>query len=197
MRYLSLDLETTGLDSQKDQILMIGAVVEDTEASDTPVEQLRTFGCYIKHARYEGSSYALAMNAWILDILSGRKTGDWPVINSYESNNPDQQPWVSQFSYFLYNSFPLQYDGEIVLAGKSVANFDYQFLPSRLRQHFSHRMIDPGNCLIDWSKSSPPSLNDLKKRFDIPGPVTHDAVEDARDVIRILRKGTNNYTKSL
>ena len=31
MRYVSIDIETTGLDRQNDQVLEVGAVIEDTD----------------------------------------------------------------------------------------------------------------------------------------------------------------------
>ena len=83
---------------------------------------------------------------------------------------------------------------KIVLAGKNVAKFDYHFLPESLKNRFHHRMIDPGSRFIDWSKDLPPSLDNLKKDLITEGEITHDAVEDARDVVRVLRAGTYNYS---
>lgn len=202
MRYLSLDLETTGLDPQKDQILMVGAVVEDTEYPEIPVEELPTFGCYVRHDRYEGNAFAIGMNGWIFDIISGRAENEdlYPIYNGYKDKEyyfgSELKYWVNYFKAFLNDNFPAIDNKwlKIVLTGKNVAKFDYHFLPPKLQDVFHHRMIDPGSCFIDWSKDYLPSLENLKKKLDIGNSVTHNAVEDARDVVRVLRAGTNNYS---
>lgn len=197
MKYLSLDLETTGLDPQKDQILMVGAVVEDTEHAEVLVEKLPTFGCYVKHDRYEGDAFAIGMNGWIFDIISGRvkNKNEYPIYNG-SCDQFDNDAWAHNLNLFLNKYFPSVNNKwpKIVLTGKNVAKFDYHFLPESLQSRFHHRMIDPGSCFIDWSKDLPPSLDNLKKDLSIEGEITHDAIEDARDVIRVLRAGTHNYS---
>ena len=42
MKYISIDIETTGLDPENCQILSIGAVIEDT-LNQLPFEELPTF----------------------------------------------------------------------------------------------------------------------------------------------------------
>ena len=183
---------------------MVGAVVEDTEHPEVPVEELPTFGCYVKYSRYTGSAFALGLNGWIFDIISGRaenKNG-YPIYSGddlYQNANGTAlvpKEWEHIFNSWLCKQFPLANSEipKIVLAGKNVAKFDYQFLSENIQRRFYHRMIDPGSCFIDWSLNSPQSLDDLKKGFNIAGEVTHDAVEDARDVIRVLRAGTHSYS---
>jgi len=187
--YLSLDLETTGLDPKEDQILMVGAVVEDTEHPEVPVEELPYFCCYVRHDRYHGNGFALAMNWWILNITSGRSKQEveHPIYDDVLSINW----WGYKFHEFLDEQFSTPEDGKkpkIILAGKNVASFDYQFLPKELQNRFAHRFIDPGSVFIVWEVDKPLSLDDLKIELDIEGEVEHDALEDARDVIRVLRK---------
>jgi oligoribonuclease len=197
MKYLSLDLETTGLDPQRDQILMVGAVVEDTEHPEVLVEELPSFVCFVKHERYEGGAFALGLNGWILDIISGRAKNEKkiPIYNEWDSANAviDGNWWVYQFDAWLEQLGM----GKALLAGKNVGSFDYQFLPSRLQKRFLHRFLDPGSLFIDWTQDKPMGLDDLKKKFGINTPVVHDALEDARDVIKVLRTGTEDYKKQL
>ena len=200
MKYASLDLETTGLNPSKDQILMVGCVVEDTEHPEVSVEELPTFGCYVRHQRYEGDAFAIGMNGWIFDIISGRAENKYlyPIyLGSKDTVTYYPQPsyWANYFEVFLNEHFPETDDEwpKIVLAGKNVSKFDYHFLPESLQSRFHHRMIDPGSCFIDWSKDYLPSLENLKEDLSVNGSVIHDAVCDARDVIRVLRAGTNNY----
>jgi len=70
MKYVSIDIETTGLDSETCQILQIGAVIEDT-ANPKPLDELPKFMCILEHETYSGQPTALSMNSWILKILSG------------------------------------------------------------------------------------------------------------------------------
>jgi hypothetical protein len=49
-------------------------------------------------------------------------------------------------------------------------------------------MIDPSILFANWSADETmPSLYECKQRAKIDGIVTHDALEDAWDVIQLLR----------
>ncbi len=81
----------------------------------------------------------------------------------------------------------------INVAGKNFGTFDKLFLEQlpwwkkliRTRQ----RIIDPSILFVDWSEdNSLPSLTKCKERANIEGIVTHNALEDAWDVIELLRK---------
>lgn len=63
--FLSIDLETTGLDVTRDQILQVGAVAYGGEGKIAELDVL------VKHERYEGQAYALQMNAGLLRRLAG------------------------------------------------------------------------------------------------------------------------------
>ena len=79
------------------------------------------------------------------------------------------------------------------VAGKNFGTFDKLFLEKlpwwkKLIQP-RQRMIDPAVLCCDWNNDeSLPSLNECKKRLDVKGLVTHNALEDAWDVIQVLRK---------
>ena len=78
-------------------------------------------------------------------------------------------------------------------AGKNFAGFDKKFLEKlpRWKQVFSirSRVLDPGILFVDWiNDESVPSLDECKKRAGIDGVVTHNAVEDAMDVVMLLRQ---------
>jgi hypothetical protein len=50
-------------------------------------------------------------------------------------------------------------------------------------------VLDPAILCVDWENDKQlPSLDDCKKRHSLEGEVTHDAVEDAWDIIQVLRK---------
>jgi hypothetical protein len=51
------------------------------------------------------------------------------------------------------------------------------------------RILDPSILFCDWNEDdSLPSLIRCKERANIEGIVTHNALEDAWDVIELLRK---------
>lgn len=177
MKYLSLDIETTGIDRSADQILQLAAVVENTEEC-LPLDELPSFSCYIQHDRISGSPFALSMNADILKMLATGK-GRYPIVEAHRVSNA--------FLVFLQEHFGVE--GKITAAGKNVAGFDIPFLQRAyptVASRFSHRSIDPGSFCLDWEEG-PENLAALKKRFGVPGGVTHDALEDARDVVAVLR----------
>jgi hypothetical protein len=79
------------------------------------------------------------------------------------------------------------------VAGKNFGTFDKLFLQElpwwqkliRTRQ----RVLDPSILMVDWKKdTSLPNLTTCKERAGIEGVVTHNALEDAWDVIEVLRK---------
>lgn len=186
MKYLSLDLETTCLQPSPKHILQVSMVVEDTLKREVPVTQLPHFTCFVKHNRIEGEAYALGMNAWILDLISGRdknQTSPYPI---YAAPDPSPQgTWVDMAQRFLNEHFG---NNKITVAGKNVAGFDIPFLPINISRNFRHRVLDPGSLFVNWMEDEyPPDFAKCKQRAGIDTPVAHDAREDAMDVIRCLR----------
>jgi len=78
-------------------------------------------------------------------------------------------------------------------AGKNFGTFDKIFLEQlprwqqaiRIRQ----RIIDPSILYVDWSKDAEiPGLGKCKERAGFDKVVTHNALEDAWDIVELLRK---------
>ena len=177
MKYLSLDLETTSLNPSPNNILMLSAVVEDTK-NIKPLYDLPNFTCYIKHEEITGSAYALSMNHWILDIISGRAITEFRIY--------DENEWQNHFKEFCRLHFG---NKKITLAGKNVAGFDFQFLPKDVQKLFRHRCIDPSILYVDWDNDTTlPDMASCLKRAELPYPIQHHAYEDALYVIGLLRK---------
>ena len=55
-KYVSLDIETTGLNPENCQVLEIGAVIDD---GTTPIEECPTFHCYVDHGLILGEPFAV------------------------------------------------------------------------------------------------------------------------------------------
>lgn len=196
MKYVSLDLETTCLQPDPKHILQISMVVEDTDHPEIPVSELPHFTCFVKHPRIEGEAYALGMNGWILDIISGRNKSNpiYPILSAdpkgFELDVTGAAVgtyWLEKALYFLRFHFG---GNKITVAGKNVAGFDIPFLPKELSRSFRHKVLDPGTLYVDWSKDDQaPNFEDCKRRAGfIDVSVKHDAREDAMDVILLLRK---------
>jgi DNA polymerase III epsilon subunit-like protein len=181
MKYVSLDLETTCISPKKPtNILMVSMVLEDTN-NVLPLEQLPHFTCFVKPSTIEGSVFALSLNDWILGIISERhenKLG-YPIYNGNE--------WIEKALGWLKNQ-GIDRMHRTTLAGKNVATFDLLFLPREIQDVFNARVLDPGSVFADFSREKLMSLQEIKDQLGVEGQVTHNAYEDALDVIKILRK---------
>jgi DNA polymerase III epsilon subunit-like protein len=75
MLYVSIDLETTGLDPNACQVIEFAAVIEDT-LNPLPYEELPKFSKLVLHDSVQGELYAVNMNAAIFKELNDAKEGD-------------------------------------------------------------------------------------------------------------------------
>ena len=181
MKYVSVDIETTGLNTQVHDVLEVGAIFEDTN-NPLPRGWCPTFHAYIWKPQYVGEPVALMMNHRILKrICELKKDNDTQLLMTEET-------FGTRFADFL-----TQYgDGQpIVVAGKNVQTFDLPFL-RRLKgwEHIKvrRRIVDPTVMFMNWhSDVEPPDLATCKKRAGLPELVTHEALNDAWDVIELNR----------
>jgi hypothetical protein len=70
MIYCSIDLETSGLEPGKHEILTFSAILENTEKK-LPFEECPKINIYILRKELNGSVFALSMNSKILSSVSG------------------------------------------------------------------------------------------------------------------------------
>jgi len=222
MIYISIDVETTGLEKDRYQILSIGAILEDT-TKKLSFEEIPKFHAAILHNEITGSPFALNMNKKIIEAIVQYQTAkdqdeknDLVQMTGMYFYQEDQV--VEGFYRWLYDNDVVEFDMEkfksqmvklengksypmltskmkpvtINVAGKNFASFDKHFLERlprwqqviRIRQ----RIIDPSVIFTNWTDDKAiPSLYECKQRANIEGIVTHDALEDAWDVIQLLR----------
>jgi oligoribonuclease (3'-5' exoribonuclease) len=204
MKYVSIDIETTGLDSSIHQTIEFGAIIEDSN-NPKSYEDSKKFRRILlaRDRKYVFSSYAAKLNAGLIELISeieNTKTG----VTFFSDHNLDQRcifsdELITDFRNWLFqNGFEENTNLiiEIVAAGKNFASFDRKFIEatSRLRMEslglsIHHRTIDPSTSFIDWKlDSTPPSTDLCKKRAELNGEVKHEALADAWDVIQLLRK---------
>jgi hypothetical protein len=212
MIYVSIDIETSGLDSEKHKVLSIGAIIEDTEKK-LPYEECPKFNAIVLQNEITGSPRALTMNkeiiAMIGEYLEGtnetrhlmnthsdysfyekddvvKKFYEFLWVNGYGDAVPNQLLVTSKIDS---NSKPITLN----VAGKNFGTFDKLFLQElpwwqkliRTRQ----RVLDPAILMVDWKNDkSLPNLTTCKERAGVDGIVTHNALEDAWDVIEVMRK---------
>lgn len=204
MKYVSLDLETSGLDPETSQILSIGLVIEDTN-NIKPIDELPSLHIVIPRKEIKGDVFAINMNADLISLINKYNNAD---INKSRSDlikehgvtflQEYQIPLLVR-SFLTDNGFPIEsndslYGEQVIMscAGKNVAGFDIPFL-SKLKQWDNYikihrRVLDPAILFVDWEKDDTlPNLYTCKKRAEVNGEVKHDALEDAKDVIRVLR----------
>lgn len=220
MKYLSIDIETTGLDPENNQVLSIGAIVEDTE-NKLPFDEIPKFHACILAEQLTGSPFAINMNRELIESMVQYQTAkDQDEKNDLVQMTGMQflhkEDVVEAFYDFLFENGFVQFDIDlnrmvkvkngktypmmtskmkpvsINVAGKNFGTFDKLFLERlprwkqaiRIRQ----RIIDPSLLFVDWKNDdSMPSLDTCKKRGNLEGVVTHNALEDAWDVVQLMR----------
>ena len=220
MIYVSIDIETTGLDPLSNNVLSIGAIIEDT-TKKLPFEECPKFNAIVLNKQLQGSPRAITMNKEIISLMSEYLEGTIEVrenlnnLSGYKFYEEDEVVkefyiWLDAngLGHGLTNSggYAEVVDGvtrpmingatksiTLNVAGKNFGTFDKLFLQElpwwqkliKTRQ----RVLDPAILCVDWENdTSLPSLTICKERMNIEGIVTHNALEDAWDVIEILRK---------
>ena len=173
MKYVSIDIETTGLDPDCDLVLELAAVVDDLMDPTVPVDELPALGVVVRHERIHGDPRALAMNARLLEIIA----------HEGGTSEDEVMPLLAKF-------LGLNGVAKVWAAGKNFGAFDLQFL-ARMPGHelvkFGHRHLDPALSFVRDDDVEPPSLSTCLERAGLPSVVSHRAVDDARDVVRLVR----------
>lgn len=191
--YVSIDIETTGLDPDDCQIIQFGAVVDDLVS---PLELLPRFEVLVlnRNDEYCGSSFALNMNR---DILS-RISDTHQKIEKQQAQDLSkfcfQDELGPRFANWLQSHIPE--GGSITVAGKNFSGFDKLFLENINFFEFikvRHRVIDVGSMY--WQVSSDgtvlPNLKQCMERAGLEGEVLHTALDDALVVTKLIRKHFN------
>lgn len=222
MRYLSIDIETTGLDPEKHQILSIGVIIEQT-TKKLPFNEIPKFHCAIVREEIVGGLFALNLNKDLIVTIN-----DWNTSNEIGKKQIEdatgmifcKEDEVVQYLFrFLFKHNVLdeslyQFDKNkvievidgvsyptlrsnitksyLTIAGKNFGTFDKLFIEKlpRWQQVFKirQRIIDPTVLFTDWiNDDALPNLTTCKERAKTGGEVSHNAIEDAWDVIELMR----------
>lgn len=192
MKYVSIDIETTGLNHDICEVIEFAAVVDDLTIQ-APLEKLPKFQTYILQDHYVGEPYALGMHAEIF-----KKIANWQKTKANVSSPSDLLLRFHTFLTTLGGYAPGDGVIKINVAGKNFGNFDSKFL-EKLPHHnllvkFNHRILDPAMLYYDPEIDTDglPNTEKCMKRAGILGEVQHTALEDAINVVQLLR---NKYPR--
>lgn len=183
MKYVSIDIETTGLDLINCDIIEFGAVLDDL-SNPLPLEQLPVFHTYFSKDKFLGEPYALSMHKEIFLRIAERKEG-YTYISAEKLGNQFKQ-------FLLKNGYNLEKDRiTINVAGKNFSSFDLQFLKNKTdfckHVHPSARVLDPAILYYERGDERLPGLSTCLKRAGFEGNVSHCAIDDALDVVKLIR----------
>jgi oligoribonuclease (3'-5' exoribonuclease) len=187
MLYVSIDIETTGLDPETCDVVEFAATLADTTGNYVGEFGERwsvpTFHRYVVQQTYRGEPYALSMHAAIFRKISVGQEGPeefcYPATLGHEF-----RCWLREHGV----------SGRVFVAGKNFSSFDLQFLKKLpgFKGLFHHRTLDPVMLYFDPKMDEElPDLATCKARAGLPATVAHTALEDALDVVKVLTAAFN------
>lgn len=167
MRYLAIDIETTGLDTERCEILEFAAVLDDTRL---PFKEAVSFHSIIRPP--EGCYWelgAIKMHQLMLPELE---------------NGIDKADLMDLVCSWLRGE-------KVTLAGFNIGKFDWHVLRrlkgfERFQHH--HRMIEVGSLFVESGDECVPSTIDCCRRAGIGAIESHRAMADAWRVCELVRK---------
>lgn len=191
MKYASLDIETTGLYADKHQVTELAVVIDDL-SDPKPIDSLPYFSTYVGHDE------DLVWNMFALLMFKDRlkeydEATKMPMSNLAANVMAFLGKQLLSGILLSYSEF---YEAlkkrKVTFAGKNFASFDNRFLAAlpngqMLTNIASHRCFDPGSLYFELGDTSLPSTEVCMRRAGISGTVSHRALDDARNVIRLIR----------
>lgn len=169
--YVSIDIETTGLDKQKSHVLQLSAIYDNGKT----IRKLPTFDRVIKWSVIaHREKYAMNLNR---DLLLRASNND-RVVSIAQAR--------SDFNKWLNSVQPL---GRFTAAGKNIQGFDIPILANPVNKfrlnRFLVRVLDPGSMYTN-EFNHVPTLSEINK---VTGrkAVTHNALDDCWDVVYAIR----------
>lgn len=191
--YISIDIETTGLDLVKSKVLQIAAVYDDGK---TPLFNLPFLNIFIDNGDFIDYAElgALAMH---------EKTRIFSKIAKAKKDNATRSIQSALYDLLEFIRKHKSHKN-IVIAGKNVGTFDIPLLKNKMDnsgkrewdQLVHYAVLDVGSLYFsDFGRIA--SLSDVLKNIGANRiEVTHDALDDALDVVRAVRHKISVNTES-
>lgn len=210
MKYVSLDIETTGLDKDKHQIVEVGAVLDEI-GSTIPIEELPKFRAVLLHDEMTIDTFCanLHRDLWVeaLGVICTHKEeidrSGVVIVNTVYYCLPTKfeyifHRWLNDMmdlgiEYYSDNGEPLYGTTiKINVAGKNPGTFDIPFLEAlpgwQGLVKFRRRVLDPASHCVLPDDERIPDLQECLKRCGFESTVKHTAVDDAIDIIKVIRQ---------
>lgn len=193
MKYCAIDIETTGLNRKKCDILQFAAVIDDL-SNPKPLEELPKFQTYFTQIVYKGEPFALGMHPHIFKkIAEAQRTRiEENEFGERFMNILDLPNALKNF--LIQNDIPEDPKTgrvRVNVAGKNVAMFDLPFLYKKIKNWenitFLHRTVDPAILYYQPGDKNLPDSKLCMERAGLAGEVAHTALEDALMVVKLVR----------
>jgi len=212
-KFLSIDVESTGLDPLASELLELGIVVFDTEIKfkQKATNSLRVVFC---KEQIQGNIFAINMNIDLLNEINkynsvfkkceneGYIIVTTPALTTIYVNVTPVTNSDNFFSFTtktainrtceLIKKFIVDagVEGKYNIAGKNYVGFDkaflckYNQLEDLIVKNSRHRVLDIGSMYVQADDEVIPNLAECLKRAGLPTEVPHTAVEDAILVVK-------------
>jgi len=183
MKYISIDIETTGLNPDYCNVIEFAAVIDDLE-NQRPLGELPKFQRYVMHNLYTGEPYALAMHSNIFKKLAKPSEHKDCEFVHHTQLLEEFRIFLTRHGYIFVNA------PKVVVGGKNFAGFDRKFLekmPGWDNISWHHRNLDPAMLYTTAFDKEPPSMQTCLQRAGLSDVVAHTALEDALSVVQLLR----------
>lgn len=170
MKYVSIDIETTGVNSKVHQTLQVSLIIDDLD-SRLDFECLPKLDILIKHEKFVGEPFAMNMNKDLIkridqasaqgssiskfleQVKNSRQTYELEVessnINSLHSQAPIEiciEPQQLNCYMNLYFAEMFGHGHRPTAAGKNLGTFDFKFLDALdCEGMFAARVLDVGS----------------------------------------------------
>jgi oligoribonuclease (3'-5' exoribonuclease) len=178
MKYLSFDLEATGL-RESDLIIEFAAIAFDAESST--IEEKLSFHCFVKCPSFEDLKGSL--DPWVIE-------NNETLIRKAHSEGLEISDFKEELRNYIESPEMKKYfnNQKITLFGKSMAAIDLPFLNRDLgwdfmRKHFEHRQLDLSSVAynmidLNYMPQKCTSGSELMRELGF-GEVAHTALADA------------------
>lgn len=195
MKFLSVDIETTGLDEKVHSIIQFAAVHADDKATFKP----QIFHGWVKPDGMVWDIYCLNLHFnWIKQVLERLREGTThhmsdhqpEIFEDFEQLHSAFYVWLAQQR--IYNEDDHLKGKKLLALGKNFGSFDHRFLTAAgYGNLWRHRSLDATPYYTIATDEKPPELKVCKQRAFERGcvfnskEVAHTALEDAIDVMTL------------
>jgi len=185
MKIVSIDIETTGLNTEFHDIVELAAIAFDT-SKPLVFDECPKLRVLVRHANLEEFS----MSPFIATMHQAL----WPQFANDKYPKIYEENIVLALNAFIRSLGP----DKAILAGKNAGGFDIPFLKEANKHckmntcgqgedlHAHHRVLDPGSMYVTHNDKVPPSSEECLRRAGLEMTKAHTALGDAWDVARLI-----------